>query len=224
MDDIRRDGQRQCRRHHEAHVHEERDQTPDQAGMGHRRRIRLTHGQEPVECQRAPVPGQRARRVPHQIIHVEQAIRAREHAQRSRQLHRLHQQRDQEPGDGGRGKPAMEHTPDDEPERQKEHDVHHDLQHSIQPVGTYVGDEPEQVQLRLQMVDGAERDGIGRQRVQSEAQQADCIQHRAIRGQDRRQSKPVIAVIQHRQHRNGQRHGHHRPQRQRKQERNRKRR
>ena len=83
---------------------------------------------------------------------------------------------------------------------------------SGETIGTDVTDELQRVELRCQMVRGAIGRRIGRHRIQCETQQAEQIQHRAIRHYGRRQSDAIVAMIQQRQHRHRQQHGHKRPQ------------
>ena len=210
------DHDEQMRRHHgepdQRHVDDERDQPPHEAGVwwsaSYRRpapnQAQREHGQRE--------PDQRAGRVPQEIVHVEQTVGAREHAHEAGQLHRLQKQRRGERQYCGNRQRPTPDTAHDEAQRQEEHDIKRDLQYGGETIGTDVTDELQWVDLRCQMVRGAIGRRIGRHRIQCEAQQAEQIQHRAIRHYGRRQSDAIVAVIQQRQHRHRQQHGHKRPQ------------
>ena len=210
------DHDEQMRRHHgepdQRHVDDERDQPPHEAGCGGRRRIGDPRRNQAQREHGQREPDQRAGRVPQEIVHVEQTVGAREHAHEAGQLHRLQKQRRGERQYCGNRQRPTPDTAHDEAQRQEEHDIKRDLQYGGETIGTDVTDELQWVDLRCQMVRGAIGRRIGRHRIQCEAQQAEQIQHRAIRHYGRRQSDAIVAMIQQRQHRHRQQHGHKRPQ------------
>ena len=150
------------------HVHQRDEQEVDAHGdhAVHESRSRVRAGEllrflrhEFRVEQGARIPEHRTERVREHVVDVELAVRARVDAPDSSELRGLNEYGAAECEGGGDPESPAGPTAQHEAEWHEQHDVHHELQHAVQ-AGLRILNEPQNVELRGEVVRGAEERGV----------------------------------------------------------------